>query len=341
MAVPASVPTIDAPAPATGLVAGIPATARLHVVTGKGGTGKTTVAAALALAISALGRRVLLVEVEGRQALAQLFDVPALPYAEQRLASAPRRRPAVGPGHRRRAGDDRVPGHVLRSQALRARAEAHGRRRLRHHARARPARRPAHRQGQGGGGPDRRAGRAPLRRGGARRAADRADPPVPRRDPRGRQPDQVRADQPAERRRHQAAARRRGPRCTWSPCSRRCRSRRRSTPPPSSPRAGFHARRDRGQPGTSDADRRRPGCGPTAVSTPSCSPPACARRAFRRRTPRRSRSEMADYAERQRLQAENSARLDVLDLPRDRAARPEPAGRAGRAERARRAASRP
>jgi anion-transporting ArsA/GET3 family ATPase len=33
---------------------------------------------------------VLLVEVEGRQALAQLFDVPALPYAEQRLASAAR-----------------------------------------------------------------------------------------------------------------------------------------------------------------------------------------------------------------------------------------------------------
>jgi anion-transporting ArsA/GET3 family ATPase len=90
MPVPASVPTIVAPAPATELVAGFPATARLHIVTGKGGTGKTTVAAALALAVAALGRRVLLVEVEGRQALAQLFDVPALPYAEQRLANAPR-----------------------------------------------------------------------------------------------------------------------------------------------------------------------------------------------------------------------------------------------------------
>ena len=33
--------------------------ARLHVVTGKGGTGKTTVAAALALALTAQGRRVL------------------------------------------------------------------------------------------------------------------------------------------------------------------------------------------------------------------------------------------------------------------------------------------
>jgi anion-transporting ArsA/GET3 family ATPase len=71
------------------LAAGIPTGARLHVVTGKGGTGKTTVAAALAFALASRGRKVLLVEVEGRQALAQLFDVPALPYAEQRLVGAP------------------------------------------------------------------------------------------------------------------------------------------------------------------------------------------------------------------------------------------------------------
>ena len=38
---------------------------RLHVVTGKGGTGKTTVAAALALALASGGKRVLLIEVEG------------------------------------------------------------------------------------------------------------------------------------------------------------------------------------------------------------------------------------------------------------------------------------
>ncbi|GAA2719512.1 ArsA-related P-loop ATPase [Actinocorallia aurantiaca] len=62
---------------------------RLHVVTGKGGTGKTTVAAALALALAAGGGKVLLVEVEGRQGIAQLFDVPPLPYEERKVAVAP------------------------------------------------------------------------------------------------------------------------------------------------------------------------------------------------------------------------------------------------------------
>jgi anion-transporting ArsA/GET3 family ATPase len=63
---------------------------RLHVVTGKGGTGKTTVAGALALALAGQAQRVLLVEVEGRQGLAQLFDTPPLPYSETRLAAAGR-----------------------------------------------------------------------------------------------------------------------------------------------------------------------------------------------------------------------------------------------------------
>ncbi|MEU9068360.1 ArsA-related P-loop ATPase [Streptomyces sp. NPDC048306] len=62
---------------------------RLQVVSGKGGTGKTTVAAALALALATEGKRVLLVEVEGRQGIAQLFETEALPYEERKIAVAP------------------------------------------------------------------------------------------------------------------------------------------------------------------------------------------------------------------------------------------------------------
>ena len=61
----------------------------LHVVSGKGGTGKTTIAAALAMALAREGRRTLLMEVEGRQGIAQLFDVPPLPYEERKVAVAP------------------------------------------------------------------------------------------------------------------------------------------------------------------------------------------------------------------------------------------------------------
>ena len=57
-------------------------------MTGKGGTGKTTVAAALALALAAEGRSVLLCEVEERQGIAQLFETEALPYEERKIASA-------------------------------------------------------------------------------------------------------------------------------------------------------------------------------------------------------------------------------------------------------------
>lgn len=70
---------------------------RLHVVTGKGGTGKSTVAAALALALASHGRSVLLCEVEGRQGIARMFDVDPLPYAERRIATGL-------PGTRGRAG---------------------------------------------------------------------------------------------------------------------------------------------------------------------------------------------------------------------------------------------
>jgi anion-transporting ArsA/GET3 family ATPase len=82
-----------APTSDGGSVAGWPSRlskARLHFVSGKGGTGKSTVAAALALTMAAGGRKVLLVEVEGRQGIAQLFDVPPLPYEEVKIATAER-----------------------------------------------------------------------------------------------------------------------------------------------------------------------------------------------------------------------------------------------------------
>ena len=68
----------------------LPTTGRrpLHVVTGKGGTGKSTVAAALALALATHGKNVLLCEVEGRQGIARMFDVDPLPYEERRIATA-------------------------------------------------------------------------------------------------------------------------------------------------------------------------------------------------------------------------------------------------------------
>ena len=63
--------------------------ATLHVVTGKGGTGKTTIAAALAIALATNGHRTILIEVEGRQGIAQLFDTAPLPYEERKIAVAP------------------------------------------------------------------------------------------------------------------------------------------------------------------------------------------------------------------------------------------------------------
>ena len=65
----------------------------LHIVSGKGGTGKTTIAASLACALASRGRRVLLCEVEGRNGITELFDVPDLVGAEERRIS---RTPAGG-----------------------------------------------------------------------------------------------------------------------------------------------------------------------------------------------------------------------------------------------------
>jgi len=76
---------------------------QLHVVTGKGGTGKSTIAAALALGLASHGKNVLLCEVEGRQGVARMFDVDPLPYAETRIATGLRWS---------EGGDDRTPGSV-------------------------------------------------------------------------------------------------------------------------------------------------------------------------------------------------------------------------------------
>jgi anion-transporting ArsA/GET3 family ATPase len=72
---------------------------RLHVVTGKGGTGKSTVAASLALALASHGKHVLLCEVEGRQGIARMFDVEPLPYAERRIATGLRTDEGAGVVH--------------------------------------------------------------------------------------------------------------------------------------------------------------------------------------------------------------------------------------------------
>ncbi|HEX9774360.1 MAG TPA: ArsA-related P-loop ATPase [Actinomycetota bacterium] len=60
--------------------------ARVVVVSGKGGVGKTTVAAALAIAAAHADKRVLLVELEDREAFAPLFGLRRISYEPQHLA---------------------------------------------------------------------------------------------------------------------------------------------------------------------------------------------------------------------------------------------------------------
>src|SRR3954452_17261460 len=57
-------------------------TSRVVIVAGKGGVGKTTVTAALAVTAARAGRSVLIVEVEGKSGLPAMFDAPPLGYDE-------------------------------------------------------------------------------------------------------------------------------------------------------------------------------------------------------------------------------------------------------------------
>src|SRR3954453_789166 len=57
-------------------------TSHVLIVAGKGGVGKTTVTAALAVAAARAGRSVLIVEVEGKSGLPAMFGTPALAYDE-------------------------------------------------------------------------------------------------------------------------------------------------------------------------------------------------------------------------------------------------------------------
>ena len=60
----------------------------VHVVTGKGGTGKSTVAGALALSLAAGGGRVLLLEVERRPSVAATLGLSRLPDSPEKVATA-------------------------------------------------------------------------------------------------------------------------------------------------------------------------------------------------------------------------------------------------------------
>ena len=59
---------------------------RLLIVAGKGGVGKTTVSATVALAAARAGLSSLIIEVEGKSGLSSMYGVPAFSYDEVELA---------------------------------------------------------------------------------------------------------------------------------------------------------------------------------------------------------------------------------------------------------------
>jgi anion-transporting ArsA/GET3 family ATPase len=71
---------------------------RVLIVAGKGGVGKTTVSATVAVAAVRAGMSVLIVDVEGKSGLTALFDAPPLEYEEAELAPGIRGR-TLSPDH--------------------------------------------------------------------------------------------------------------------------------------------------------------------------------------------------------------------------------------------------
>ncbi len=67
-------------------------TSRVVIVAGKGGVGKTTTTATLAVVAARAGLSVLIVEVEGKSGLAACFGKPSLEYTESELAPGIRAR---------------------------------------------------------------------------------------------------------------------------------------------------------------------------------------------------------------------------------------------------------
>src|SRR6266545_3536890 len=101
---------------------------RAVLVSGKGGTGKTTVPTALAIAATRRGRSVLLAELEGRQGVARLLGLPEFAFAERETplgfsVTSVTPREAILEWLGLFYGMGRLAGPLLRSRALEALAD--------------------------------------------------------------------------------------------------------------------------------------------------------------------------------------------------------------------------
>jgi anion-transporting ArsA/GET3 family ATPase len=65
----------------------MPDAAPLHIVSGKGGTGKTTIALALALMLGRAGHKTLVCEVESRHGLSEAAGLPKIPDGQERTVA--------------------------------------------------------------------------------------------------------------------------------------------------------------------------------------------------------------------------------------------------------------